>query len=339
MSTTIEWCNIPGYRPEVWNPVTGCARVSPGCDNCYAIRQSHRFSGVKGSKFEGVTKMVADTTINPTASGGAPIVDWSGKVVCHEDLLELPLRWREPRAIFVNSMSDLFHDAVPIEFIARVFNVAKHCPEHVFMILTKRPLRAKVTVGQIAAMVKAANTWPQFVAGVEPGKSFHWPLPNVWLGVSCENQAMADQRIPHLLKTPAAVRFVSVEPMLGPVDIAQYLINKWKGGVLGDEAKLMQAQLDWVICGGESGPGARPMHPDWPRALRDQCRAADVPFFFKQWGEYVPFDDWDRMNRPVRSSHPNYVTMDETQYAKLGKKAAGDLLGGVQYHEWPEVVK
>lgn len=332
--TAIEWCNIPGYLPEVWNPVTGCARVSPGCDNCYAIRQSHRFAGVKGSKFEGVT-----------TSGYDVNVDWSGKVVCHEDLLDMPLRWRKPRAVFVNSMSDLFHDDVPIEFIAKVWATMTACPQHVFMILTKRPLRMK----QILNVRTDRYT------------AFDRMHPNVWLGVSCENQAMADQRIPHLLKTPAAVRFVSYEPALGPISFenrnGETMLFTCQeqcpcdGTDCENENECLSHSeglphyrgIDWVICGGESGPGARPMHPDWARSVRDQCKAAGVKYFFKQWGEWAP---WEIRHAGMQNMRDvMYLNNDGTftdtsngklgQIVKVGKKEAGRLLDGVEHSEWP----
>jgi len=252
----IEW--LEGGK--VWNPVTGCTRVSPGCDNCYAIRQSHRFSGVKGSKFEGVTLRQAQ----------GERVDWTGVVRCHEDLLEMPLSWRKPERVFVNSMADLFHDDVPEEFIFKVWKTMLESPRHTYMILTKRPQRMKVVVKKIETWL--ADTYPsrRTIAGV--------PLPNVWLGVSCEDQKMRIRRIPHLLNTPAAVRFVSLEPMLGGIDLWQYL-----GGNRNPIGEAYGGKgLDLVICGGESGPGARPMELEWARSVRDQCVAAGVPFFMKQ---------------------------------------------------------
>ena len=278
----IEW--LEGGK--VWNPVTGCTRVSPGCDNCYAIRQSHRFSGVKGSKFEGVTLRQAQ----------GERVDWTGVVRCHEDLLEMPLSWRKPERVFVNSMADLFHDDVPEEFIFKVWKTMLESPRHTYMILTKRPQRMKVVVKKIETWL--ADTYPsrRTIAGV--------PLPNVWLGVSCEDQRWRIKRIPHLLNTPAAVRFVSLEPMLGGIDLWQYL-----GGNRNPIGEAYGGKgLDLVICGGESGPGARPMELEWARSVRDQCVAAGVPFFFKQWGG-------------------------------CGKKRAGRLLDGREWNEFPETSK
>jgi protein gp37 len=211
--TTIEWTD------RTWNPVTGCTKISPGCAHCYAERITERFHGA--GSFE--------------------------KVVLHPDRLEEPLSWRAPQRVFVNSMSDLFHDDVPGDFIDHVWTVMREAPQHTFQILTKRAER----------MLKLMRHYP--------------PLSNVWLGVSVENQHFADERIELLMQTPAAVKFISAEPLLGHI----FLQNHFLLGIDG---------LDWVICGGESGPGARPMDSDWVRSLRDQCTAAGVPFFFKQWG-------------------------------------------------------
>lgn len=210
----IEWTEA------TWNPVTGCTKVSPGCARCYAERIAERFRGT------------------PTFPNGFD-------VTLRYDRLTLPLRWRRPRRIFVNSMSDLFNEAVPLEFVQAVFETMRLAHQHQFQVLTKRSARLRELAPQL-----------------------HWP-GNVWMGVSVENQRWTS-RIDDLRTVPAAVRFLSVEPLLGPVDLDL-------GGI------------DWVIVGGESGPGARPMRADWARSVRDQCQAASVPFFFKQWGAYDQF--------------------------------------------------
>jgi protein gp37 len=240
--TKIEWAD------EVWNPVTGCTKVSPGCAHCYAERLAGRFW--KGRKFTDVR--------------------------VHPERLDDPLRWKKPRRVFVNSMSDLFHPAVETLWIAEVFSTMQRCPQHTFMILTKRPERMHELLSRWDHG-RSLDHWPV------------WPLPNVWLGVSAETQKEADARIPILLQTPAAVRFVSAEPMLGPVILREYWMPHYdpKQHYAIDPPNYRD-KLGWVICGGESGPGARPMHPDWARGLRDHCQAAQVPFFFKQWGEWLP---------------------------------------------------
>ncbi|MDH4249360.1 MAG: phage Gp37/Gp68 family protein [Deltaproteobacteria bacterium] len=233
--TTIEWAT------DVWNPVTGCTKVSAGCLHCYAEGVAGRFWG---------ERQFAD-------------------VRCHPERLNAPLRRRKPARVFVNSMSDLFHPDVPKEFINQVFAVMSMASQHTFMILTKRPERM---LGYVMN-----------------------PPRNVWLGVSIEDQNTADQRIPILLSTPAAVRFVSVEPMLGPVDLYPRL--GWLiggpgislGPIFGEaDGSGPFPDLDWVILGGESGPGARPMDPEWARSVRDQCAAGPVPFFFKQMSGRAP---------------------------------------------------
>lgn len=291
--THIEWTD------STWNPLRGCSRVSEGCRNCYAERVAYRFSGA-GQPYEGLAALK-----NGHAS-------WTGKVELVEKHLLDPLRWgpirqydaddgeRYPdrsRRIFVNSMSDLFHESVPDEWIDRIFAVMALCPQHIFQVLTKRPARMHQYLhgacGRIADRVIALRAERGDKGAVvplphiQPGSPW-WPLANVWLGVSVENQAAADERIPLLLQTPAAVRFISAEPLLGPVSIDRWLLSVAGLICRREIGGPLWPNLDWVICGGESGPGARPMHPDWARSLRDQCVSAGVPFFFKQWGKWKP---------------------------------------------------
>jgi len=206
-------------------------------------------------------------------------------------------------------MSDLFHPDVPPWFVCEVWQVMRECPQHLFQILTKRPRR----------MLRLIET---YIADHEFGVE---SLSNVWLGVSVENQATADERIPLLLQTPAAVRFVSCEPLLGPIDIGQYLSYY---PILPDVDPGYDG-ISWTICGGESGPGARPMHPDWARSLRDQCQGAGTPFFFKQWGAYRPYDGHGPA--PTRFN-------DGMGMICIGKKAAGRLLDGREWNEMPEAL-
>lgn len=225
--STIEWTEA------TWNPVAGCTPVSPGCLNCYAARMAlrlERMGGTTGEKYEGTARKARD---------GRPV--FSGRINLDEEALDLPRSWRLGRLIFVNSMSDLFHDAVPVEYIQRVFRVMAECPQHTFQVLTKRPDKAK----DLAACLP----WPK----------------NVWLGTSVETKKYYD-RIRVLRTIPAHVRFLSCEPLLGPLP------------------RLPLSGVHWVIVGGESGPGARPMEAEWVYEIRDQCEARSVPFFFKQWG-------------------------------------------------------
>jgi len=214
--SAIEWTDA------TWNPVTGCTKISPGCKHCYAERLAERLQAMGNRRY---------------ANGFA--------LTLHPDQIDLPLRWRQPRQIFVNSMSDLFHDAVPDDYIRRVFDVMVKARWHVFQVLTKRSSR----------LADLARHLP-------------WPS-NIWQGVSVENEDYVS-RVADLLKVPAAVRFLSVEPLLGPID------------------HLPLRDIDWVIVGGESGHGYRPIQPAWVRSIRDQCEAARVPFFFKQWGGRTP---------------------------------------------------
>lgn len=296
------------WTDATWNPVTGCAKVSAGCKHCYAEREWPR-----------MTKLVP-------AYAGRDFTD----VRTHEDRLTQPMRWQKPRMIFVNSMSDLFHPDVPFDFIDLVFSSMELSPQHKFQVLTKRADR-------MCDYIKSRF-------GYRP------PLPNVWLGVSVEDQAAADERIPLLLDTPAAVRWISAEPLLGPVDLNRMLVNPERGfhaSALHEQHDdcyyCSNAQLDWVVVGGESGPKARPMHPDWARNLRDQCAAAGVPFLFKQWGEWC--EAWGGCTHLI---YPDGTVLEGTHdhpdawkhktaetIARLGKKRAGRLLDGVTHDGYP----
>lgn len=222
-NSSIEWTE------STWNPVVGCTIVSPGCTNCYAMRMARRLEAMGQPKYAGTTR----------DSGGRP--KWNGVVRVDEESLGLPATWRKGRMIFVNSMSDLFHESVPFEFIERVFKTMEQTPQHTYQILTKRAERLQ-----------------------ELAPKIHWPA-NVWMGVSVENDDYL-YRIDHLRQTKAVVKFLSLEPLLGPLE----------------EMNLLG--INWVIAGGESGPGARAMEASWVRSIRDQCVAADVAFHFKQWG-------------------------------------------------------
>lgn len=300
----IAWCD------RTWNCVRGCSRVSEGCRNCIAERQAARFSGKRGmlnedppvtdwGPFHGFVQI----------TNGHP--QWTGKVELVEKHLEDPLHWRKPCKVFVNSMSDLFHEALPDEAIDRVFAVMALCPQHTFQILTKRPER----------MLEWFSRWTtKRFTYVRRGVTFEageWPYPNIWLGVSVEDQKTTDERIPLLLQTPAAVRFVSYEPALAAVDFAKYFdeglecnyCNRWRGteetgtpdgneedpGFLCPECGEAVAHLpldellDWIIVGGESGPGARPFDIAWARNTIEQCKAAGVACFVKQLG-VNPYD-------------------------------------------------
>lgn len=340
-NTAIEWTDA------TWNPVVGCDKVSPGCDNCYAIRTAHRMTANPNPK--------VSAAYAGTEAGG----EWTGQVNLLEDRLDQPLQWKRPRRIFVNAQSDLFHKSVPDEFIARVFAVMAIAPQHTFQVLTKRPARMRALINSSGFFDKIHAVGGEYLArvkGAAAGWHLLWPLPNVWLGVSVEDQKRADLRIPALLDTPAAVRFLSCEPLLERVDLNRSLAL---GYSCENEAgvRLHQRPVDWVIVGGESGPNARPMHPEWARSLRDQCVAAGVPFHFKQRGEWTwsehgdfqiprqPFTDrvavihpagmtaMTKSNpfNPFERGHPDWTTRIE----RVGKRAAGRLLDGRTWDQEP----
>lgn len=270
--TTIEWTE------HTWNPIVGCSIVSPGCTNCYAMRQAARIERMNPSlaHYAGLTK---------TVNGNAV---WTGRLALapKRTLLE-PLRRKKPTTYFVNSMSDLFHEDVPDEWIDRVFAVMALCPQHTFQVLTKRSARMRDYIGSSLSNVRriAIDVRRELLGLPRPGAAAAWPLPNVWLGVSCEDQRRAVERIPDLLATPAAVRFVSAEPLLGPIDF-----RRWTHGwhptnyveARRDDSRL--GTIDWIIVGGESGEGARPMYSEWVRSIVQQCGEASVSVFVKQLG-------------------------------------------------------
>ena len=257
---------------ETWNPICGCSMVSTGCANCYAEKVAVRFGG-KGGPYEG------------TVTNGR----WNGTIKLVEEHLTDPLRWKRPRRVFVNSMSDLFHPNCPDEWVDRIFAVMAMSPQHTFQILTKRPERMAEYLFDRETWIAQEVERRKWKATVDfDASDLHlpeWPLPNVWLGTSVENQATADDRIPHLLNCLAAVRFLSVEPLLGPVDLTR-LGFAW--GEPNPRSNI--SRIDWVIAGGESGAVARPCNVEWVRSIVAQCKAAGVPCFVKQLGSNVYSD-------------------------------------------------
>ncbi len=283
--TKIEWTE------KTWNPIVGCTVVSPGCTNCYAMKMANRLAANQH------TPHYAGTV---TDSNGGPV--WTGKVAeAPAATLMAPTRRKKPTTYFVNSMGDLFHEDVPDAWIDRVFAVMALCPQHRFQVLTKRAARMREYCqrrfsdialngpASVILLADPAHADPAAHADIAPDGTHVslgvWPLPNVWLGVSTEDQRRADERIPDLLRTPAAVRFVSAEPLIGKVSLGH-----------------LSAGLDWVICGGESGKASRMMDPDWARWLRDQCAVAGVPFFMKQMTGKQPIPA-DLMVREFPPSH------------------------------------
>lgn len=277
--TSIQWTDA------TWGITRGCSRVSAGCGDstgggCYAERMAHRFSG-HGRPFEGLTRL---TSRGPR---------WTGVARFVPEMLDQPLRWRRPRKIFVSSMSDLFHDDIAYEQISAVFGVMAACRQHTFQILTKRPERMlKFFMDHLpmAPRWELAGAADEATGGKVVGipTDNAWPLPNVWLGVSVENQKTADERLPILLQTPASVRFASMEPLLGRVMFTWRLKSS---PIDAPEGITWDRGLDWVIVGGESGPGARPCALEWIEFAVQQCQWHDVPVFVKQLGAYVVSED------------------------------------------------
>lgn len=359
-STKIEWTHIPGFKGETWNPIrainkaTGkrgwhCEHVTEACRFCYAERLNENLKFGNGLAFK---------------PGHRSDIE----IFLDEKTLIKPLHWRASRAIFVESMSDLYGPWVEEQWLDKIYAVAALCPQHIFIILTKRPvpqrsyLCSSASLGRIWGSV--ANPSPLQRYG-HPDLS-EWPLPNVWHGTSVSGQEDADKFVPHLLDTPSAVRFVSCEPMLTPLDFNalsddEYNLNALTGlreNPFGDIVeRFIGTKIDWVICGGESGPPARPMHPHLARALRDQCEAAGVPFFFKQWGEWYPvgadelgpYGEWIGGGKEPRiqsvwgtdkcgfycSEEHGHVDHQEQWMKRIGKKAAGRRLDGRIHHEFP----
>ncbi|SHE67048.1 protein gp37 [Kaistia soli DSM 19436] len=354
----IEWCE------QTWNPIVGCSIVSPGCTNCYAIPRAYRIR-MASEVTDGASHYCG--TVKLHESGKAI---WTGKVALAPDsALLAPLRRRKPTTYFVNSMGDLFHESIPDEWIDRVFAVMALSPQHTFQVLTKRSARmraylsaaraAPVGLEAFGLTLDAMATNPKSRVGegcILQGDIVHlrdWPLRNVWLGISAEDQRRADERMPDLLATPAAVRFVSAEPLLGSISFRWAKWDGWRDSAGGARSAVNEydglRMLDWIIVGGESGPGARPMHPDWARSIRDQCAAAGVAFFFKQWGAWAPAEfgtDPDNAHAlyqtekvaPFDSWKARVYDPDATEgvnWRLLGKARSGRLLDGVLHDAMP----
>lgn len=324
----IGWLNMPGYKPETWNPIVGCSKVSPGCDNCYAEKFAFRLVNML-EKSKSETYHVYQNAANKQG--------WTGRTALNTDHIAYPLRWKTPRMIFVCSMGDIFHEHVPFSWIDQVFDIITDCSDHIFIILTKRPERMKEYMDyRIKSHKFYGHSW-------------------VWLGVTVENQEQANKRIPILLSIPAEKRFVSVEPMLGPVDLKHgfdygdeiaidFLTGDYFTSPRQEEPAKDDNKLDWVICGGETGSNARPINQNWAIELKNQCKEANVPFFFKQWGEWEPRNSgsFALHNDPKSEKYPLKKVpygdnpFEYSNVSKVGKKNAGNILDGQQYHEWPK---
>ena len=381
-TSSIEWTDA------TWQPITGCAIVSPGCTNCYAMK----LAGTRLRNLPSRKGLTVQTKAGPV---------WNGKARLNEEWLTQPLTWRRPRKIFVCAHGDLFAEGVPDEWIDRVFAVMALCPQHTFQVLTKRPARMREWFEERWQPTPAQRIefpgLPAFDAPAQAeGDDRHervyqaagefldldtvsdrfwnpdgsrkwpgWPLPNVWLGVSAEDQRRADERVPDLLATPAAVRFVSAEPLLGPIDFTAMdaendrgfgEIDALRGIAYAGPAVMGTNRLDWVIVGGESGVGARPMHPDWARQIRDACASAGTAYLFKQWGAFqhgstmgrapsldrIVFNDGRILTDvtmpacKAEDREHGWQRRSPEMMALVGKKAAGRLLDGVEHNGFPE---
>ena len=317
-NTGIEWTQ------STWNPTIGCSLMSPGCSACYAMNFAHRlatsFGNAAGRKYRGLTKK---------GKNGQPV--WTGVVRVSEDALLKPLSWKRPRLIFTNSMSDLFHPVLTNTQIARIWAVMALAEQHIFQTLTKRPDRMEAFLADPATpgMVEA------FMNMIRPGSKLpSWPLENVWVGTSVEDQTRANERIETLSRTVAAVRFLSIEPLLGPVSMAQAA------------SREALKRIHWVIVGGESGKRARPMHPAWARSLRDECKNLGIAFFFKQigqwsWADAAPanrkkLEEKKRIAGLLPSGKRVAVGTPGSQIiVSVGKKRAGKLLDGKVLQDYP----
>lgn len=390
--TEIEWTDA------TWNPITGCTLVSEGCRNCYAAQlAATRLKNTPSRK--GLARK--------NAVGEAK---FTGEVRFNEQWLTQPLKWQKPRRIFVCAHGDLFHEDVPDDWIDKIFAVMAMCPQHTFQVLTKRPSRMRGYLcgdasRQRVAWCEALQVMNMYAPGWKD-ESIHgknrsrvisvgqeWPPSNVWLGVSVEDQKTASERIPPLLETPAKIRFVSAEPLLGPIDlthvdwedadsVANVLqpdtwrqlwidgwkctegcvateldsFNDWYGKNFANEEDIPDTpginKIDWLIVGGESGPGARPIDRDWVTSLRDDCAKAGTPFFFKQWGSWAPPENAQVFKGErqcawwfagswsfdmIDMSDPEAFWDDTPDAYKVGKKIAGNTLEGFVHHAFPEV--
>lgn len=380
--TSIEWVRGSDGKPgATWNPITGCSVISPGCTNCYAMR----LAGTRMKSHPSRAGLTTNTKAGPV---------WNGQVRLNLEWLNQPLQWKRPRMIFVCAHADLFHEGVPDKWIDHVFAVMALAPQHRFQVLTKRSARMRdymeKSCGRIADRIMALRRETGIgkgnaIAPLPHGKlGAPWfPLENVWLGVSAEDQRRANERIPDLLATPAAIRWLSAEPLLGPLSLETIDTMNWPRaerlnaltgelfGILGEPGGRT-ARLDWIVAGGESGPGARPMHPDWPRSLRDQCHAAGVPFLFKQWGEFAPVCAMDEAEidacyHPPKGRDPEAARREKLESIiahrngeifrgaaryqfgahlqgsgsmlmfPIGKARAGRLLDGVEHNGFPVI--
>jgi protein gp37 len=329
--TKIEWSDA------TWNPITGCEVLSPGCKNCYAMK----LAGTRLKHHPSRAGLTHESAAGPV---------WTGDVRFNEEWLLQPLQWTRPRQIFVVAHGDLFHKNVPDAWIDKVFAVMALAKHHTFQVLTKRARRMR----EYFATPGRAERITLQVLKIETSRGcprctlVKLPLPHVWLGVSAERQQEADERIVELLATRASVRWVSFEPLLGAIDVTEHLWGRAQPcdacprdadcecGFAQRREITDEPALDWAVVGGESGDGARPMHVDWARSLRDQLSAAGVPMLFKQWGNWIDHDQ-PGVDMLGSEASPLHQWDDGKCSVRLSKKAAGRLLDGVLHDGYPKV--
>lgn len=306
----IEWTN------RTWNPVTGCDKISQGCKHCYAEVMHNRLMGMFPGKYS------------------KPFL---GNVQMHSQDIDKPLHWKKPAMVFVNSMSDLFHHSIPFEFIDSCFDVMDAASWHTFQVLTKR-----------AERMYDYFKWKESGHGLKFDK---WPLPNVWMGISAEDQEQYDKRVHFLVKIPAAIRFLSCEPLLGPINLRLWsACTNYNHRYFGCCGKCIpDHEIHWVIVGGESGNKStvRPMSPYWIRSLRNQCKESyvpecnlnserkGIPFFFKQWGTYIPYSQITDPDNQLPTGDPTIIPSNYQTFYKVGKSKSGNTLDGKQHLEFP----
>lgn len=328
-TTKISWCD------STFNPWIGCTKVSPGCANCYAEAMMHRW----GKDIWGPGKPRQRTSA----------ANWKQPLKWEAEAARTGIR----RKVFCGSLCDWLDPEIPIEWLADLLDLIRRTPHLDWLLLTKRPELYQNRLEVLLAWLEdgglsRSDKWPGLLTLVANmtgswGGPTRYRLPNVWIGATVENQEMADKRIPELLKIPARVRFLSCEPLLGPINLNEPMPGPIVDGIY--PPWYIQSGIDWVICGGESGPRARPMHPDWARSLRDQCKAAGVPFFFKQWGEWAPVEAidgslegkeaWISLDGEVSDGSEVDFFGGDVQVIRVGKAHAGHLLDGVEHHEFP----
>lgn len=341
-NSKIEWTDT------TWNPVVGCTMVSPGCAHCYAERMASRLRAMA----------LADIDAGRDPGRKRHYIDavdehgcWTGKMIPVPEALDDPFHWKKPRRVFVNSMSDLFHEALPWSFIDRVFATMFDCQWHTFQILTKRAERAcqylscpltrvriaeqchealKVRAPEKAALVTVAD----LIGEIEES----WPLPNVWMGTSAENRRQWKERVSWLAQTPAAVRIISAEPLLEVIDPGCQcaecpIVNRVDGHCVNCGMAAAWRACHQVISGGESGHGARPSHPDSHRILRDACQAAGIAYFFKQWGEFAPAGMFQEIAE--ENTCETVLVAPDRLMLRVGKYHAGRMLDGREWNEMP----